>query len=169
MEREIVLSMGLLYLHSLLILGYMEKYINFKDIKVLVVENDVLYIDLIKAYLGYIGCESDFASDGQEAIDKVKSNKYDICFMDIHMEPMGGIEATKVIRKEIDKDLPIIALTGTITDDFKENYFQVGMNDFVMKPVSKEMIEAKIIQYTKNLPVGKQDNDHIHKDTGDHL
>jgi len=57
----------------------MEKYINFKDIKVLVVENDVLYTDLMKAYLDYIGCESDFASDGEEAIDKVKSNKYDIC------------------------------------------------------------------------------------------
>jgi len=126
----------------------MRKNMNLKHIKVLVAENDVLYIDLIKAYLGYIGCESDFASDGQEAIDKIKSNKYDICFMDIHMEPMGGLEATKVIRKEIDKDLPIIALTGTITDDYKENCFQAGMNDCVMKPVSKEMIKAKIIQYT---------------------
>jgi len=142
----------------------MKKNINFQDIKVLVVENDVLYTDLMKAYLDYIGCESDFASDGQEAIDKIKSNKYDICFMDIHMEPMGGIEATKMIRKEVSEDLPIIALTATVTDDFKENYFQVGMNDFIMKPVSKEMIEAKIIQYTKNLPAGKQDKDHIRKD-----
>jgi len=121
---------------------------NLKHIKVLVAENDVLYLDLMRAYLDYIGCESDFASDGQEAIDKVKSNKYDICFMDIHMEPMGGIEATKVIRKEINENLPIIALTGTVTDDYKEVCFQAGMNDCIMKPVSKETIEAKIIQYT---------------------
>lgn len=147
----------------------MKKYINFQDIKVLVVENDVLYADLMKAYLDYIGCESDFASDGEEAIDKVKSNKYDICFMDIHMEPMGGIEATKIIRKEVSEDLPIIALTATVTDDSKDKYFKVGMNDFIMKPVSKEIIEAKIVQYTKNLPTGKQDKNHIHKDTGHHL
>jgi len=121
---------------------------NLKHIKVLVAENDVLYLDLMSAYLDYIGCESDFASDGQEAIDKVKSNKYDICFMDIHMEPMGGIEATKVIRKEINENLPIIALTGTVTDDYKEVCFQAGMNDCIMKPISKETIEAKIIQYT---------------------
>jgi len=126
----------------------MEKYINFQDIKVLVVENDVLYIDLLKAYLSYIGCEGDFVSDGQEAIDKIKSNKYDICFMDIHMETMGGLEATRIIRKDVNKDIPIIALTGTVTDDYKENCFQAGMNDCVMKPVSRETIEAKIIQYT---------------------
>jgi len=126
----------------------MKNDINFQDIKVLYAENDVLYVDLMKAYFDYIGCESDFASDGQEAIDKIKSNKYDICFMDIHMEPMGGLEATKIIRKDVNKDLPIIALTGTITDDYKENCFQAGMNDFVMKPISKETIKAKIIQYT---------------------
>ena len=126
----------------------MEKYINFQDIKVLYVENDVLYIDLVKSYLGYIGCESDFALDGQEAIDKIKSNKYDLCFMDIDMKPMGGLEATKIIRKDVNKNLPIIALTGTITDDDKKICFQAGMNDFVMKPVSKETIKAKIIQYT---------------------
>ena len=126
----------------------MRKNMNLKHIKVLVAENDVLYIDLIKAYLGYIGCESDFASDGQEAIDKIKSNKYDICFMDIHMEPMGGVEATKIIRKEVNKDLPIIALTGALTDDYEEICFQAGMNDFIMKPVSKEMIKGKIIRYT---------------------
>jgi len=129
----------------------MKKNINFRDIKVLVVENDILYTDLMKAYLDYIGCESDFASDGEEAIEKIKSNTYDICFMDIHMEPMGGIEATKMIRKEVNEDLPIIALTATVTDDFKDKYSQVGMNDFIMKPVSKEMIEAKIIQYAKKM------------------
>jgi len=126
----------------------MEKVMNLKHIKVLYVENDVLYIDLVKSYLGFFGCESDFASDGQEAINKVKSNKYDICFMDIDMKPMGGLEATKIIRKDVNKDLPIIALTGTLTDDDKEICFQAGMNDFILKPVSKETIKAKIIQYT---------------------
>ena len=68
--------------------------------------------------------------------------------MDIHMEPMGGVEATKIIRKEVNKDLPIIALTGALTDDYEEICFQAGMNDFIMKPVSKEMIKGKIIRYT---------------------
>ena len=126
----------------------MEKDINFQDIKVLYVENDIKYVNLVIAYLGKIGCESNFALDGKEAVDKVKSNKYDICFMDIDMELMGGLEATKIIRKDVNKDLPIIALTGTITDDDKKICFQAGMNDFVTKPVSKETIEAKIIQYT---------------------
>jgi len=126
----------------------MEKDINFQDIKVLYVENDIKYVNLVMAYLGNIGCESDFALDGKEAVDKVKSNKYDICFMDIDMESMGGLEATKIIRKDVNKDLPIIALTGTITEEDKEICFQAGMNDFVTKPVSKETIEAKIIQYT---------------------
>lgn len=123
---------------------------NFKHIKVLVVEDDIANSDLMKAYLDYLGCEYDCASDGQEAVEKVKSGTFDICFMDLQMRIMGGIEATKTIRKEINKDLPIIALTASITDGFKDRCFETGMNNFVKKPVSIEDIKTQIARHVKN-------------------
>ena len=89
----------------------MENFI-LKAVKALVVDDDVAHRELALIYFEEIGCAVDFASDGQEAIEKLKADKYDICFMDWQMPVMNGIAATKIIREEISKELPIIVVTG---------------------------------------------------------
>ena len=116
-------------------------------VKALVVDDSSLSLKLITAFLHKLGCSFDIAINGQEAVEKAKNNHYDICFMDIEMPIMGGLEATKVIRKEISKDLPIVAVTAVI-DFTQEKGAKAGMNDLIRKPVDAERIKRALSQYT---------------------
>jgi len=115
-------------------------------IKALVVDDNSLNLRLLVAFLKKLNCESDMAVNGQEAIDKVKNNSYDICFMDIQMPVMGGVEATQIIRKEISKDLPIIAVTA-VSDFTLEKSLEVGMNGHISKPVDLKVLKNTLSKY----------------------
>ena len=74
--------------------------------------------------------------------------KPDLILMDIQMPIMNGYEATKEIRKtEKGKFIPIIALTaGTIVGE-KEKCLEAGMNDYISKPIIKEILQTKLVQW----------------------
>ncbi len=120
-----------------------------KGIKVLVVDDSVPNQELVKAYFDFLGCDGDFASNGQEAIEKVRMNQYDVCFMDLQMPFMGGLEATQVIRQNIKKTLPIIALTATTMEEKKGESQKAGITDFLEKPFDIVQLKEKILQYAK--------------------
>jgi len=100
---------------------------------------------LLKKY----GCEVDLADNGQHAVEKVRVNKYDIILMDVQMTVLGGIEATKIIRREICKKLPIIALIAGVMKEEVERCFTVGMNDYISKPVKPQILKEKILKWIK--------------------
>ena len=77
------------------------------------------------------------AKNGQEAVEMVDKNQYDIVLMDIKMPIMNGLEATKAIREK-HPDLPILALTANAFDSDRQLAMEVGCNDFLSKPVSSE-------------------------------
>lgn len=83
---------------------------DLKNKRVLSVEDDEANQFLMQLLLKRIGCGFDLAADGQEAIDKVKANKYGVFFMDLRMPVLDGFEATEIIRKDIDKSVPIVVL-----------------------------------------------------------
>tara|TARA_B100000959_G_C14956723_1_gene614064 strand:- start:1280 stop:2212 length:933 start_codon:yes stop_codon:yes gene_type:complete len=117
------------------------------DINILVVEDAEENQIIIKYYCDDLGCKADYAMDGKEAIEKLKSNQYDLCLMDIHMPVMGGINATKIIRKEISKNLPIIALTAAVMSEDQEEAMAAGMNDFLRKPIDTDKLRETILRY----------------------
>lgn len=121
-----------------------------RKIKILVVEDSIPNQELIKAYFSDTTFEADYANNGKEAVAKVRGGQYDICFMDLQMPEMSGDEATKIIRKEITKQLPIIALTAAVLEEDKKLCLEAGMNDFLTKPVSAQKLKDKIYQYVKN-------------------
>jgi len=121
----------------------------FKGIKILVVENNVTNIMFLKECLENLQCVTDFAYNGKESIKKIKSKRYDLCLMDLHMPVLNGIEATKIIRKEITKTLPIIALTAAVQEGDQIKAKEAGMNDFLKKPVKIQDLKEKILQYGK--------------------
>ncbi len=119
-----------------------------KGIKVLVVEDVMTNQILIEEYFHQLGCEGKFAENGQQAIDQLKeSTDYNLCLMDLQMPVMGGVEATKIIRKEISKDLPIIALTAAVLEEDKEKAEESGMNGFLAKPIDIEKLKDIILKY----------------------
>ena len=86
------------------------------------------------------------AKNGQEAVEMVDKNQYDIVLMDIKMPVMNGLEATKAI-KEKHPDLPILALTANAFDSDRQLAMDAGCNDFLSKPVSSEECIETIKRY----------------------
>jgi len=124
---------------------------NIKDIKVLVADDEVTSRELVESCFDKLGCQYDFAFDGYEASEKIKNNNYDLCLMDIRMPKLNGIEATKIIREEINKKIPIIALSDTSFFQDKENCVEIGMNDFIAKPVKLNELRNKLMMYAKKI------------------
>ena len=114
--------------------------------QVLVAEDDPTSRMVTEALLKKLSCQVDLAADGREALEKARTNEYDIVFMDCHMPLIDGFQATKRIRQSPDKeDLPIIALTASVAEEDTTRCLEAGMNDVVCKPVRTSML-AKALE-----------------------
>ncbi|MCA1965106.1 MAG: PAS domain S-box protein [Flavobacterium sp.] len=91
------------------------------------------------------------AKNGQEAVDLALENKPDIIFMDIQMPIMNGYEASTEIRKTNPNTI-IIAITAGIITGEKEKCLEVGMNDFIIKPIDKILFETTLFKWINSLP-----------------
>jgi len=142
-------------------LGRIEQVDDIEDIrfngKVLVVEDNKTNQMLITMILGDLGLDFEIANDGVHALEKFKSNRYDLVFMDENMPNMNGIEATSQIRAlESNESLdptPIVALTANALSNDKKRFLDAGMDDYIPKPYSERDIVAMLQKY---LP-GKED------------
>jgi len=118
------------------------------DAKALLVDDNAINQEVAMALLEPFEIQIDVASNGQEALDMVLKDRYDLVFMDHFMPVMDGVEAAKRIRAmegEYYQNLPIIALTADAVQGVKEEFLAAGMNDFVSKPISMKEI-AKVMR-----------------------
>ncbi len=120
-----------------------------KNIKVLIVEDILLNQLLMKTLLDDFGFERDIADNGLIAIEKLESKSYDIILMDLQMPEMNGFEATEYIRNTMNSKIPIIALTADVTTTDLARCTEVGMNDYIAKPVNERILYSKIIGLVK--------------------
>lgn len=120
------------------------------EISILLVEDIAINRFIIMQYLqSWWNIQVDEASNGLEAIEKVKANPYDIILMDIHMPEMDGYEAAKVIRSFADpalRNIPIIALTADTAGDLR-NENTHAFTDVVTKPFNPNELYTKVIKY----------------------
>ncbi len=129
------------------------------NIRVLVVEDIALNQLLMKTLLDDFGFERDIAANGKIAIEKMQTNQYDIVLMDLQMPEMNGFEATEYIRKVMNNNIPIIALTADVTTVDLAKCKAVGMNDYIAKPVDERLLYSKIAGLVKKqafVELGKQ-------------
>ena len=127
-----------------------EKTIDEKGLiglRVLVVDDSVPNQRLLKAFLDQWGCVSEFAVNGQEAVNKIASGSYRLCLMDMQMPVLDGFEATKLIRSGINKEIPVIALSAATMPVDVEHAYEAGMNDFLPKPVDVNKLKAVLLKY----------------------
>lgn len=123
---------------------------NFKHIKVLVVEDNLTNQKLITKILEYWSCPYIIANNGKEALEVVRRKSFDLVLMDLHMPEMDGYVTTTKIRNltdNVNKDIPIIALTAAALSDEKSRVFEVGMNEFLTKPFSPKQLRDLFIKY----------------------
>jgi two-component system, sensor histidine kinase LadS len=118
---------------------------NLNGKRLLVVEDNAMNQMVLKMITKkWLNTQVDYANNGEEGLAFLQNTKYDIILMDLQMPIMDGYEATIEIRKGNsginNKDIPIIALTADVMETTKQTVFDIGMNDYLTKPISKELL-----------------------------
>ncbi len=122
-----------------------EKLDKIKGAKLLLVEDNHINQQIAKETLEQEGFEVVIATNGRDAVQKIRTNSFDAVLMDLQMPIMDGYEAARIIRSEAQfDDLPIIAMTAHAMNDVRESCLYVGMNGFVTKPVDVDELLASL-------------------------
>ncbi len=124
--------------------------------KILVVDDEEKIRELIKKYAVFEGNEVVTASDGMEAIELCQREDFDIIIMDIMMPELDGFSACKEIRKF--KDTPIIMLSARGEDYDKIHGFELGIDDYVVKPFSPKVLMMRINAIMKRVSGGSSES-----------
>ncbi len=117
--------------------------IELSTVKILVVEDNKINQMITKKILNKMSLNCEVVDNGEDAVDMIKNNTYDIVLMDIHMPGISGIEATKIVRT-FDKDLTIFALTAVTIEDRMQEFEDAGFTDIIPKPFKQEDFERKL-------------------------
>ncbi len=110
--------------------------------KILVVDDEAKIREVIKEYAEFSGYEVTEAEDGMSAVGLCKLNDYDLIIMDIMMPKLDGFSACKEIKKS--KDIPIIMLSARGEEYDKLFGFELGIDDYVVKPFSPKELMARV-------------------------
>lgn len=120
--------------------------IDLSGYKVLIVDDNRINIMVLQKTMDSFGIDSYWVGDGRQAVEEVALNDYDLIFMDIHMPEMDGFEATREIRKT-NKDIIIIGFSADVTKETIEGAKEVGMNDYLTKPISYDKLRQNLSDY----------------------
>jgi len=122
-----------------------------RDLKILVVDDEEYNRLLFKAILNRWNAGYSEASSGAEALEKVRSRKFNLLFMDIRMPGMDGVKTTRYIREELgikSTEMPVICISATPVHENWKVYKDAGMNAFLPKPFTEEMLLNTILSVT---------------------
>jgi CheY-like chemotaxis protein len=113
--------------------------------KILIADDNPLNIKVAKRALKDFNFEIEEVTDGEQAVNKVRSGiKYDLILMDIMMPNMNGETALQELKKDPNFNIPTIALTADAVAGAQEHYKEVGFFDYLAKPFNREQIKEKL-------------------------
>ena len=121
--------------------------VNFSKaypMKILVAEDNVFNQQVIFHILDKMGYQPDMTENGQQTIEAAQKQPYDIILMDMQMPEVDGLEATRIIRKTLQQQPIIIALTANTMQGDEEECRNAGMNDYITKPVHLDDLISKL-------------------------
>jgi len=128
-----------------------------EDLHVLVAEDNAVNRTVVLRFLEKIGIHAEATVNGQEAIEALHRDRYDLVLMDVHMPVMDGLEATAHIREHPEwAELPIIALTASAMRRDRDRCLAAGMNDFLTKPVTLASLERTILKWASARGAGTE-------------
>src|ERR1043165_2586865 len=124
-------------------------YSALSKLKILVAEDNEFNQVVIKDTLENLvpGIQVEIAGNGRVALEKVRDNIYDLVLMDVHMPEMDGYEATRSIRDNLKRDIPIIALTASVIRSDLDKCIAAGMNGYIPKPFKREELLNELVKY----------------------
>ncbi|MGZ3938274.1 MAG: ATP-binding protein [Flavisolibacter sp.] len=137
-------------------LAEQEEQVPLTKIRVLVAEDNPMNQQLVRHLMKSWSLEHTMVANGAQAVEALKKDAYSIVLMDIQMPDMDGYTATGVIRNELKMDVPIIAMTAHAMVGEKEKCLQLGMNDYVSKPIKETVLYNIIARHSQHIPEKKE-------------
>jgi diguanylate cyclase (GGDEF)-like protein len=127
---------------------------KIKNKNILIVDDDLSIRNTMQEYINNAGFASQTASTAEEALELIRNNKYAVVITDIRLPGMGGLELTKVIKK--DNGCDVIVVTGYSDDYSYEEAINIGASDFVIKPVRLEELLLRLRRVLKERQLGTE-------------
>ncbi|MBF0252527.1 MAG: PocR ligand-binding domain-containing protein [Candidatus Omnitrophica bacterium] len=120
---------------------------DLAGINILIAEDNEDSRELMSMALADDKCNIQFACDGEEVLKSMKKKKYDLVLMDLRMPKLDGFKTTMAIRKDIDKNIPILALTAHVADWVEGECKDAGMNGYISKPIDINKLKTAILKF----------------------
>lgn len=130
---------------------------NLIGTRMLLVEDNLMNQEVALELLENVGAEVTIANNGQEALEILKNETYDVVLMDLQMPVMDGYQATRAIRRQPKfKKLPVIAMTANAMSGDREKCLEAGMDDHIAKPINVKQMYATLAKWVQSAaPSGK--------------
>jgi signal transduction histidine kinase/CheY-like chemotaxis protein len=122
--------------------------VSLNEIRVLIAEDNPMNQQLIKHLMKNWAIDHTIVNNGAEVIEALNKKNFSLILMDIQMPEMDGYTTTSVIRNELHSQIPIIAMTAHAMMGEKEKCIQLGMNDYISKPLKETILYNIIAQYS---------------------
>lgn len=129
---------------------------NVYPMKVLIAEDNSVNGKLTGLFLEKMGLSADFASNGLEVIERCKKNAYDVVLMDVAMPQMDGFQATRMLKLNGMKAPYVIGLSANAFNEDIKRALDIGMDDYLAKPVVFENLRAKLMKAGKVINTQKK-------------
>ncbi len=132
------------------------------NLKILVVDDEVNIRNVIKEYAKFEGYDVEEAGNGMQAVEICKEKDFDIIIMDVMMPKLDGFSAIKEIRKT--KNIPVLMLSARGEEYDKLFGFEIGIDDYVVKPFSPKEVMARVAAITsrvKNNSKAKKEDKYV--------
>ncbi|MBR2678434.1 MAG: response regulator [Bacilli bacterium] len=120
---------------------------DYSSKNVLIVDDNQLNIKVADRALAHYKPKTEGALSGQECLDKVNANHYDLIFMDIMMPGMSGDETLAKLKEMPGFDTPVVALTADAVAGAREKYLDLGFDDYIAKPFKQDQIKATLDKF----------------------
>jgi PAS domain S-box-containing protein len=122
--------------------------------RILIAEDNITNQQVAVGILTKLGMRADAVANGVEALQALRSIPYDMVLMDVQMPVMDGFEATRQVRsahsEALDPAIPIIAMTAHAMHGYREHCLEIGMNDYVTKPISAKILSETVAKWLPN-------------------
>lgn len=142
--------------------GDESKIFELNRLAILLVEDNPINVKFVLSLFADYHIKSAVAENGYQAIEMVRATDYDLILMDIEMPKMNGFEATQIIRNELKKDTPIIALTAHAMAGEEEKCLSMGMNGYISKPINATLLFEKMMNIVPVKTSTNNGNNHKH-------
>lgn len=129
-----------------------KETLNCGSLSILLVEDNRINAIVAQGFCEKLGHHVDHSENGKLAIERLKSNRYDLILMDNHMPEMNGVETTHYIREQLKLDTLIFAYTADVFKEAHDNFINAGVDHVLTKPLQQESFFDALQQFSTRLP-----------------